>query len=117
MLRSILDLGDVWVEEIMIHRKDVGAIDVDQPPAKILEEVLSSPFTRMPLWPEDPDNIVGVLPATALLRAVPAVGNDLAKLDLPAIASAPWFLHHPPPLLSPSPLARPPCSARRVQFG
>src|SRR3546814_8587534 len=47
MLRSILDLGDVWVEEIMIHRKDVGAIDVDQPPAKIVEEVLSSPFTRM----------------------------------------------------------------------
>src|SRR3546814_20101569 len=69
MLRSILDLGDVWVEEIMIHRKDVGAIDVDQPPAKIVEEVLSSPFHRMPLWQEDPDNLVGVLHATALQRA------------------------------------------------
>lgn len=100
MLRSILDLGDVWVEEIMIHRKDVGAIDVDQPPAKIVEEVLSSPFTRLPLWQEDPDNIVGVLHAKALLRAVQAVGNDLDKLDLRAIASAPWFIPDTTDLLS-----------------
>ncbi|HEY9548369.1 MAG TPA: HlyC/CorC family transporter [Kiloniellaceae bacterium] len=100
MLRSILDLGDVWVEEIMIHRKDVGAIDVDQPPAKIVEEVLSSPFTRMPLWQEDPDNIVGVLHAKALLRAVQAVGNDLDKLDLRAVASAPWFIPDTTDLLS-----------------
>src|SRR3546814_20400282 len=82
MLRSILDLGDVWVEEIMIHRKDVGAIDVDQPPAKIVEEVLSSPFTRMPLWQEDPDTIVGVLHAKALLRAVQEVGNAPDTLDI-----------------------------------
>src|SRR3546814_11731440 len=76
----------------MIHRKDVGAIDVDQPPAKIVEEVLSSPFTRMPLWQEDPDNMVGVLHAKALLRAVQAVGNDLDKLDLRAVPTAPWFI-------------------------
>jgi Mg2+/Co2+ transporter CorB len=101
MLRSILDLGDVWVEEIMIHRKDVVAIDVDHPPAKIVEEVLASPFTRLPLWQEDPDNIVGVLHVKALLRAVQAAGGkDLDKLDVCAIASAPWFIPDTTDLLS-----------------
>jgi Mg2+/Co2+ transporter CorB len=101
MLRSILDLGDVWVEEIMIHRKDVAAIDVDQPPAKIVQEVLSSPFTRMPLWQDDPDNVVGMLHAKALLRAVQAAGGkDLDKLDVRAIAAPPWFIPDTTDLLS-----------------
>ena len=92
MLRSILDLGDVWVEEIMVHRKEVVAIDIDQPPAKIVEEVLASSFTRLPLWREDPDNIVAVLHAKALLRAVQAAGTELDKLDVAEIASPPWFI-------------------------
>jgi len=101
MLRSILDLGDVWVEEIMVHRKDVLAIDIDEPPQKIVEEVLASPFTRLPLWQEDPDNIVGVLHAKALLRAVQAAGGkDLDKLDVRAIAAAPWFIPDTTDLLS-----------------
>jgi len=63
MLRSILDLADVEVEEIMMHRRDVVAIDIDLPPAKIIEEALTSPYTRIPLWQDDPDNVVGVLHA------------------------------------------------------
>jgi magnesium and cobalt exporter, CNNM family len=100
MLRSILDLGDVWVEEIMIHRKDVVAIDIDQSPAKIVEEVLASSFTRLPLWRDDPDNIVAVLHAKALLRAVQAAGADLEKLDLMEVAAAPWFIPETTDLLS-----------------
>jgi Mg2+/Co2+ transporter CorB len=101
MLRSILDLGDVWVEEIMVHRKDVLAIDIDQPPQKIVEAVLASPFTRLPLWQDDPDNIVGVLHAKALLRAVQAAGGqDLDRLDVRAIAAPPWFIPDTTDLLS-----------------
>ncbi|MEQ8402467.1 MAG: HlyC/CorC family transporter [Roseitalea porphyridii] len=100
MLRSILDLGDVWVEEIMVHRKEVVAIDVDQPPSKIVEEVLASSFTRMPLWRDDPDNIVAVLHVKALLRAVQAAGAELDQLDVMAIASAPWFIPETTDLLS-----------------
>lgn len=101
MLRSILDLGDVWVEEIMTHRKDVLALDVDDSPEKIVEAVLASPFTRLPLWQDDPDNIVGVLHAKALLRAVQAAGGkDLDKLDVRAIASPPWFIPDATDLLS-----------------
>ncbi|WP_299398604.1 HlyC/CorC family transporter [Pelagibius sp.] len=100
MLRSILDLGDVWVEEIMVHRKEMVSIDIDQPPARIVEEVLSSPYTRLPLWRDDPDNIVGVLHAKALLRAVQAADNKLDGLDIVAIANAAWFIPETTDLLS-----------------
>ncbi len=100
MLRSILDLGDVWVEEIMRHRREVVTINIDQPPAKIVEEVLSSPYTRLPLWRHHPDNIVGVLHAKALLRAVQAAGNKLDDLDVVEIANNAWFIPETTDLLS-----------------
>ena len=99
MLRSILDLADVEVEEIMTHRKNVVMIDIDQAPAKIVEAVLASPYTRLPLWRENPDNIVGVLHAKALLRAVQAVSN-IDELDLLAVANDPWFIPESTDLLS-----------------
>ena len=92
MLRSVLDLADVNVEEIMTHRSGVATIDVGQPTQKLVEEVLASPDTRIPLWRDDPDNIVGVLHAKALFRAVQAKQGDLADLDVLAHATAPWFI-------------------------
>jgi Mg2+/Co2+ transporter CorB len=100
MLRSILDLGDVVVEEIMTHRRSVVTIDADQPPARIVKEVLDSPYTRLPLWRENKDNIVGVLHAKAALRAVQAAGGDLESLDIGAIANEPWFIPESTDLLS-----------------
>ncbi|MFQ5775991.1 MAG: HlyC/CorC family transporter [Kiloniellaceae bacterium] len=99
MLRSILDLADVEVSEIITHRKNVVSIDADLPATRIVEEVLQSPHTRLPLWKGEPDNIVGVLHAKALLRAVQAQPN-LAELDVPAIASPPWFIPESTDLLS-----------------
>jgi len=100
MLRSILDLADVWVEEIMVYRRDVIALNVDQPPERILEEVLASPYTRLPLWRNEPDNIVGVLHAKALLRAIQANPGDLSELDIVEIANDPWFIPDTTDLLS-----------------
>jgi Mg2+/Co2+ transporter CorB len=105
MLRSILDLADVEVEEIMTHRKNVVAIDVDQPQDKIIEAVLESPYTRLPLWRDDPDNFVGVLHAKALLRAIraqdgQAQDGEVAELDLEEIANSPWFIPESTDLLS-----------------
>ncbi len=99
MLRSILDLADVEVAEIITHRKKVVSIDADLPPRKIVEEVLVCPHTRLPLWQRDPDNIVGVLHAKALLRAVEAL-PDIDKLDVLSIASPPWFIPESTDLLS-----------------
>ncbi len=92
MLRSVLDLGEVQVGEIMIHRKNVTAINADLPPEKVVNEVLDSPYTRFPLWRDDPDNIVGVLHAKALLRELRTRGEDLSGLDVTALAADPWFI-------------------------
>jgi Mg2+/Co2+ transporter CorB len=100
MLRSILELADVWVEEIMVHRKDVVALSVDQPPERIVEEVLSSSYMRLPLWKDEPDNIIGVLHAKALLRAVQSSPGNLAQLDIEEVAADPWFIPETTDLLS-----------------
>lgn len=93
MLHSILDLDDVWVSEIMTHRKNVAMIDADTPPEDVVAQVLESPYTRLPLWKDDPDNIVGVLHAKALLRAVRSRdGGGLAGLDVTELAAEAWFV-------------------------
>lgn len=92
MLRSILDLADVNIEDIMIHRKNVTMIDFDQSIEGIVDEVLKSPYTRLPLWKGDPDNIVGVLHSKQLLRELMDVGGDLKNLDLHRMLMTPWFV-------------------------
>jgi Mg2+/Co2+ transporter CorB len=92
MLRSVLELGDVEVGEIMTHRSKVVMVDSSLPPPEVVEQVLASPYTRIPLWRDDPDNIVGVLHAKALLRAVNTHRDGLDSLDIESLASAPWFI-------------------------
>ncbi|MDP6602718.1 MAG: HlyC/CorC family transporter [Rhodospirillales bacterium] len=92
MLRSVLDLAEVQVGEIMIHRKSVTRIEIDQPIEDVVGEVLDSPFTRIPLWRGEPDNIVGVLHVKELLRAEMTRKSDLDALDVGALAAEPWFI-------------------------
>ena len=92
MLHSILDLNDVIVGDIMVHRSNLALIDADQPPAKIVQAVIESAYTRLPLWRGDQDNIIGVLHAKALLRAVQANGGKVEGLDITALALPPWFV-------------------------
>ena len=91
MLRSILDLGDVWVEEIMTHRRNVTMIDIAQPPEEVLTHVMDAPFTRIPLYKGEQEEIVGVLHAKSLLRAVRG-GDGIESLDIQSIAADPWFI-------------------------
>jgi Mg2+/Co2+ transporter CorB len=92
MLRSILDLDDVTVGEIMIHRNQVVALDIEQPPAAVLQQALSSAHTRIPLYRGSRENIVGVLHAKALLRALREARGRVEDLALPRIAAHPWFI-------------------------
>lgn len=91
MLRSILELTEVSVTEIMTHRKKMFMLDASMPNKKIIDKVLKSPYTRVPLWKDNPDNIVGILHAKHLLRAVRAHDGDANQLDIEAIATKPWF--------------------------
>jgi len=92
MLRSILELNDVAVSEIMTHRRNVVLLDADVPPATLLDEVLNSRFTRLPVWQGEIDNIVGVVHAKALLREVRAKGGDVDRINVLDVASKPWFI-------------------------
>jgi Mg2+/Co2+ transporter CorB len=92
MLRSVLDLADVQVGEIMIHRKDVDAIGADLTPQSIVDQVLASPYTRIPLWRGEPDNVVAVLHVKALLREVRAKDGRIEELDFVSLAAKPWFI-------------------------
>ncbi len=92
MLGGLLDLRELEVADVMVHRTRMRTIDADLKPDEIVREVLASPYTRLPLWRERPDNIVGILHAKDLLRALDAVGGDTSRLDMPAIALEPWFV-------------------------
>ena len=102
MLRSVLDLAEVQVGEIMKHRKDVATIDAGLDADALIQEVLASPYTRLPVWKDTPDNIVGVLHAKALLREIlgrntgPLTtgpkGLDAIALDPVALTAEPWFI-------------------------
>jgi Mg2+/Co2+ transporter CorB len=92
MLGAVLDLSDMDVSEIMVHRKAMSLLDADEPPRALVQQALEDPYTRLPIYKGDPENIVGVLHAKDLLRAVTAARGDLAKLDVLAIAREPWFI-------------------------
>ena len=92
MLKSVLDLGSVQLVEVMTHRKNVSMINIEEPIEKIVDLILQSPFTRIPLWQNNPDNIVGVLNAKALFRAVKKHPENLHHLDLLSVAQKPWFV-------------------------
>lgn len=92
MLRSILDLADVKVEEIMVHRKDVRMINIDLPTIRIIDDVLHSAFTRLPVWRESPDNIVGVIHTKLLLRELRQCDGNVAKVNVANTMMEPWFI-------------------------
>ena len=92
MLGSILDLDEVTVEDVMIHRKNMSMIDAGDPPAKIVNRITRSPYTRLPVWDRDPENIIGVLHATDVLRALRRAGNNIADIDVRRVMKQPWFV-------------------------
>jgi Mg2+/Co2+ transporter CorB len=92
MLRSILELSDVEVGEVMTHRRDLVTVDIDAPVETIVATVLDSPFTRVPLFRGDSDNIVGVLHAKALFRAVRSATAPISAEDVATLAGKPWFI-------------------------
>jgi Mg2+/Co2+ transporter CorB len=99
-LHSILDLDDVPVSDIMVHRRNMAMLDADLPIEEIVNQALNSPHTRIPIYRGDPDNIVGVLHAKALLRALHATQWKFEGLDIVALAAKPWFIPDSTNLLS-----------------
>jgi CBS domain containing-hemolysin-like protein len=98
MLGGILDLADVEVSDIMTHRKNMETIDASSPMEQVLEQVVASTHSRLPVWRGDPDRIIGVLHGRDLLAAARAHGRELAGIDLADLCSPPWFVPDTTPL-------------------
>lgn len=92
MLKSILDLADVDVDEVMTHRKNAVMINVNQPIDKIISEVLDSHVTRIPLWQGEPDNIIGTINVKAVLKEIQIHKGDASKINIASMATEPWFV-------------------------
>ncbi|MEQ1712862.1 MAG: HlyC/CorC family transporter [Hyphomicrobium sp.] len=92
MLGGVLDLRDLQVADIMVHRTKMETVNADDAPAIIVEELLKTQYTRMPIWRDEPENIVGILHTKDLLSALGRAGWDVAKLDIMSFAGEPWFV-------------------------
>ncbi|WP_417670131.1 HlyC/CorC family transporter [Roseibium sp.] len=89
---GLLDLVELEVSDVMVHRTNMVALNADDDLPKLVEAALASPYTRLPLWRGETDNFVGILHAKDLLRALHAAGGDSEKIDIGQIISTPWFV-------------------------
>ncbi|GAA0785924.1 HlyC/CorC family transporter [Roseibium denhamense] len=89
---GLLDLAELEVSDVMVHRTNMLALNADENPAYIVEAALAAPYTRLPLWRGETDNFIGVLHAKDLLRAMHAAGGDATKIDILEIAAPARFV-------------------------
>jgi len=92
MMGGVLDLRELQVSDVMIHRTEMITVCADETPEQVLKAVLEAPVTRIPLWSRTPDNFVGILHVRDLLVAIQEAGGNLAKIDVVSLARPPWFV-------------------------
>ncbi len=88
---GLLNLHELEVSDVMIHRTKMASLDINLPSEKIIASVIDSPYTRLPVWQDEPDNIVGFLHSKDVLRAV-ANREKPSKINISKIISEPWFV-------------------------
>ena len=91
-LGGVLDLSELDVGDIMVHRTAMHLVNADDPAEVVVREILESPYTRIPVWRGETDNIVGIVHAKDLLRALHTVDNDPSRIDIMKVANKPWFV-------------------------
>jgi magnesium and cobalt exporter, CNNM family len=91
-IHNLFRLGELEVSDVMIHRTAMHAVSLAESTEKIVSDVLASPYTRVPLWEGEPENIVGVVHTKDLVRAIKAAGDDLSRVNIRSVAKKPWFV-------------------------
>ena len=92
MLGGILDLKALDIEDVMIHRTKMTALNVDDPIQRLVDEALKSSYTRLPVWRNEPENIIGILHVKDLVRAYSRCDGDVEKIDVSKLIIDPWFV-------------------------
>lgn len=96
-LLGALDLSDRAVEEIMRHRRQIEMINADDPPGDIVSQMLASPHSRLPVYRDEAENILGVVHTKDLLRELDRLlrgdaPEGLDSLDILKVAKKPYFI-------------------------
>ncbi|MDB5666250.1 HlyC/CorC family transporter [Cypionkella sp.] len=96
-LLGALDLSDRAVEEIMRHRRQIEMINVDDAPGDIVSQMLASPHSRLPVYRDETENILGVIHTKDLLRELDRLlrgesPEGLESLDILKVAKKPYFI-------------------------
>ena len=91
-IQNVLSFGELEISDVMVHRTAMITLNADDKPEDVVNAVIASPVTRLPLWRGNPENIVGILHVKDLLRALHAVDGDASKIDIAALMAPPWFV-------------------------
>ena len=93
MVKGILDLSVIGIEDVMVHRSNMFTVNIDDDANNIISAVINSPYTRIPVWKNDTENIIGIIHAKNLLRLI-STKKDLPILneDIKKTLLKPWFV-------------------------
>ncbi|MBR2880390.1 MAG: HlyC/CorC family transporter [Oscillospiraceae bacterium] len=90
LVQSALDFGETTVDSILTARVDLDAINVASSPADVLARVKSAVHSRLPVYEESVDNIIGIMQVRKFIRTWLAEGENM---DLRSILDEPYFIH------------------------
>jgi Mg2+/Co2+ transporter CorB len=92
MISGVLDLRELKAGDVMVHRKNMMTVSIDQNAEQIVRSLMATHHARVPVWREQPENIVGVLNTKDMVRALLAHRGMLKDLDVAALVTPPWFV-------------------------
>jgi len=92
MLGSVLDLTETEVGRVMVHRKNMLTVNIDQPPATLVAQILSKSHTRIPVWRDSSDNIIGILHTKSILKLLHRKNNNVTSEEIISLIAEPWFV-------------------------
>ncbi len=92
MLTGVLDLRELEISDVMVHRKAIVAIDADQTPGELFDALMESEHTRVPVWRNTQDNIIGVLRASDVVKEFAKRHGSFEGFDILALMIKPWFV-------------------------
>ncbi len=92
MMGGVLDLHELEISDIMVHRTAMTSINADDKPEHIVEQILASPHTRLPVWERENDNIIGIIHAKDMLRSLASAKYNVKRFRVRKTMVAPWFV-------------------------
>ena len=92
MITGVLDLRELQIADVMVHRRSMAGLDADLSPQEIFEALIAAQHTRVPVWRGSQDNIIGILHTAEVVREYALRGGKLADLDVLSMMHEPWFV-------------------------